>query len=104
MYGPWYSGHYQALVAGLRTRTNGRYLFEATYIFAHAVDNLLNASLHSDVGAVDTIGGGPTDSFIGVPHGYCRPCDRSDECGRAVRGKQRPPGAAGRQVLTTARI
>ena len=67
MYGPWYSGHYQALVAGLRTRTTGRFLFEATYTFAHAIDNLLNASLHSDVGAVDTIGGGPTDSFVGIP-------------------------------------
>ena len=97
MYGPWFSGHYQSVVAGVRTRKTGRFLFEANYIFAHATDNLLNASLHSDVGAIDTIGGGPTDSFVGVPPTIIDPdTGRTNANGPFVAGNGHPVPQAGK--------
>jgi Carboxypeptidase regulatory-like domain/TonB dependent receptor-like, beta-barrel len=96
-YGPWYSGRFQAAIAGLRTRTSGRFMFEATYTFAHAIDNLLNASLTSDVGAVDTIGGGPTDSFVGVPPTITDPVSgQSNADGPFVASNGHPVPQAGR--------
>ena len=97
MYGPWFSGHYQAVIVGLRTQTTGRFLFEATYTLAHAIDNLLNASLHSDVGAIDTIGSGPTDSFVGVPPVITDPdTGQSNATGPFVASNGHPVPKAGR--------
>jgi Carboxypeptidase regulatory-like domain/TonB dependent receptor/TonB-dependent Receptor Plug Domain len=70
-YGPWFSGNYNALVVGVRNRETGRFLFDANYTFARAIDNLLNSSLNSSVqtglgvrlAAFDTT----TDSFVGIP-------------------------------------
>ena len=70
-YGPWFSGRYDALIVGFRKSMSRRFTFEANYTYAHAVDNLLNSRLNSDVqtgGGVRLMGGyGPTDSFVGVP-------------------------------------
>jgi hypothetical protein len=75
----------------------GRFLFEATYTFAHAIDNLLNASLHSDVGAVDTIGGGPTDSFVGIPPVVTDPdTGQTNADGPFVAGNGHPVPQAGK--------
>jgi hypothetical protein len=70
-YGPWYSGNYSAAVLGIRKKMTGRFLFEANYIYAYAVDNLLASTLISNVqtglGIRLTAFGSTTDSFIGVP-------------------------------------
>ena len=70
-YGPWSSGRYDALIAGFRKSMSRRFTLEANYTYAHAMDNLLNSSLNSDVqtgSGVRLMGGnGPTDSFVGVP-------------------------------------
>ena len=70
-YGPWYSGTYSAAVLGIRKKMTGRFLFEANYTYAHAVDNLLASTLISNVqtglGIRLTAFGSTTDSFIGVP-------------------------------------
>ena len=69
-YGPWYSGGYDAVIAGFRQRGSKRFILEANYTYAHAVDNLLNSSLNSDVqtglGVRLTAFRGATDSFVGV--------------------------------------
>ncbi len=70
-YGPWFSGRYDAVIVGFRKRLSGRFSLEANYTYAHAVDNLLNSNLVSDVqtglGARLTAENGPTDSFVGIP-------------------------------------
>jgi hypothetical protein len=69
-YGPWFSGYYDAVIAGFRKQMGKRLLLRADYTYAHAVDNLANSSLNTDVqtgGGVRLTGlGGPSDSFIGV--------------------------------------
>ena len=70
-YGPWFSGSYDAVIAGFRKQMSKRFMLEANYTFAHAVDNLLNPSLVSDVqtglGVRLTVFGGASDSFVGIP-------------------------------------
>ena len=65
-YGPWYSGRYQAVLGGIRTRA-GLVLFDATYTYAHATDNLLRADLDSRPLPQFLAFGSATDSFVGVP-------------------------------------
>ena len=48
-YGPWFSGNYNALVVGVRRRATAKFMFEADYTFAHAIDDLLSSSLNSSV-------------------------------------------------------
>ncbi len=70
-YGPWYSGSYNAVVVGFRKQMSGRFMLEANYTYAHAIDNLLASSLISDVqtglGVRLTAFGSTTDSFVGIP-------------------------------------
>jgi len=70
-YGPWYSGSYSAVVVGFRKQMSGRFMLEANYTYAHAIDNLLASSLNSDVqtglGVRLTAFGSTTDSFVGIP-------------------------------------
>ena len=70
-YGPWYSGNYHALIVGLRKQMTGRFMFEGSYTYTHATDNLLSPSLNSNVqtglGVRLTAFGSTTDSFVGVP-------------------------------------
>lgn len=70
-YGPWYSGYYSAVIAGLRKQMSGRFAFEVSYAYAHAIDNLLSSSLYSNVqtgfGVRLTSFNSTTDSFVGVP-------------------------------------
>jgi hypothetical protein len=71
MYGPWYSGFYSAAIVGLRKRISRRFMVEANYTYAHAIDNLLSSSLYSSVqtnlGVRLTSFDSTTDSFVGVP-------------------------------------
>jgi hypothetical protein len=70
-YGPWFNGQYDAAIVGFRNRMSRRFTLEASYTYAHAVDNLLNSNFISDVqtglGVRLTAFGGPSDSFVGVP-------------------------------------
>jgi hypothetical protein len=70
-YGPWYSGNYNAVVVGLRKQMTGRFMFDANYTYAHAMDNLLSSSLSSNVqtglGVRLTAFNSTTDSFVGIP-------------------------------------
>ena len=70
-YGPWFSGDYNALIVGVRKQSAGRFMFEASYTFAHATDNLLSSSLNSSVqtglGVRLTAFSSTTDSFAGIP-------------------------------------
>jgi outer membrane receptor protein involved in Fe transport len=70
-YGPWYSGTYDAMSAGIRKRMNKRFTLDANYTWTNARDNALNSSLVSEVqtglGAGSLAVTGPTDSFVGVP-------------------------------------
>lgn len=70
-YGPWYSGSYHALIVGLRKQMTGRLIFEGSYTYAKATDNLLSPSLNSNVqtglGVRLTAFGSTTDTFVGVP-------------------------------------
>lgn len=70
-YGPWYSGSYNAVVLGFRKRMSARFMLEANYTYAQAIDNLLSSSLNSDVqtglGVRLTAFGSTTDSFVGIP-------------------------------------
>jgi Carboxypeptidase regulatory-like domain/TonB dependent receptor/TonB-dependent Receptor Plug Domain len=70
-YGPWYSGNYNAVIVGLRKQMTGRFMFDLNYTYAHAIDNLLSSSLHSNVqtglGVRLTAFNSTTDSFVGIP-------------------------------------
>jgi Carboxypeptidase regulatory-like domain/TonB dependent receptor-like, beta-barrel len=70
-YGPWFSGYYAALILGVRKQAAHGLSFDANYTYAHAMDNLLSASLYSNVqtglGVRLTAFNSTTDSFIGVP-------------------------------------
>ena len=70
-YGPWFGGSYNAVVLGVRKKMTGRFMFEANYTYAHAIDNLLSPSLISNVqtglGIRLTAFNSTTDSFVGVP-------------------------------------
>ena len=70
-YGPWFSGNYRALIAGVRKQKTGRFTLDANYTYAHAIDNLLSSSLYSNVqtglGVRLTAFNSTTDSFVGVP-------------------------------------
>jgi hypothetical protein len=70
-YGPWYSGSYHALIVGVRKQMTGRFMFEGSYTYANAIDNLLSPSLNSNVqtglGVRLTAFGSTTDTFVGVP-------------------------------------
>jgi TonB dependent receptor len=70
-YGPWFSGDFNALIVGVRKQTTSRFLFDVSYAFAHATDNLLSPNLNSSVqtglGVRLTAFSSTTDSFVGVP-------------------------------------
>jgi len=70
-YGPWFSGNYNAVILGLRKQTTGRFTFNMSYTYAHAIDNLLSSSFNSNVqgglGVRLTAFGSTTDSFVGIP-------------------------------------
>ena len=71
MYGPWYSGNYNAVIVGLRKQMSSRFTFDVNYTYAHAIDNLLSSSLNSNVqtglGVRLTAFNSTTDSFVGIP-------------------------------------
>jgi hypothetical protein len=70
-YGPWFSGNYNALIIGVRKQATGKFMFDASYAFANAQDNLLSSSLVSSVqtglGVRLTAFSSTTDSFVGIP-------------------------------------
>jgi len=70
-YGPWFSGNYNALIIGVRKQATGKFMFDASYAFANAQDNLLSSSLVSSVqtglGVRLTAFNSTTDSFVGIP-------------------------------------
>ncbi len=100
-YGPWFSGSYDAVIAGFRKQMSKRFMLEANYTYAHAVDNLLNPSLVSDVqtglGVRLTAFGGVTDSFVGIPPVVTDPVTgQSNSRGPFIASNGNPVPQAGR--------
>ena len=62
VYGPWYSGKYDAFIATAEKRFGQHYGLQANYTYARAKDNLLNSNLAMGIGQQ---GGGsvPTDNL-----------------------------------------
>ena len=62
VYGPWYSGKYDAFIATAEKRFGQRYGLQANYTYARSKDNLLNSNLAMGIGQQ---GGGsvPTDNL-----------------------------------------
>lgn len=100
-YGPWYSGNYNAVVIGLRKQMTGRFMFDLNYTHAHAIDNLLGSSLHSNVqtglGVRLTAFNSTTDSFVGVPPVVTDPnTGQSNAKGSFIASNGNPVPRAGR--------
>jgi hypothetical protein len=68
-YGPWFRGTYDALTLEVSKRMSKRFTMQASYTWAHEIDNALHSSFVSDLqtglGAAFANAIGPTDSFVG---------------------------------------
>jgi outer membrane receptor for ferrienterochelin and colicin len=70
-YGPWYQGTYNGLVFHFRKRMSKQFTLDASYTWAHDIDNTLSSNLLSEFQTGAGLGfgdsAGPDDSFVGVP-------------------------------------
>ena len=69
-FGPWGAGTYDAFTIGFQKRMSQRFTIQANYTFTHAVDNVLNSTLTSEIQNGEGVNflaiAGLSDSFVGV--------------------------------------
>lgn len=72
-FGPWFQGTYNGIQIGLKKRMSNRFTLQASYNWAHEIDDALNSNLVNELQAGGSGGAGlanffaPDDSFVGVP-------------------------------------
>ena len=83
-YGPWGSGTYDGFTIGFQKRMSHNFTVQASYTFAHAMDDVLNSTLASEIQNGEGINflaiAGLSDSFVGVPPVVTDPGDPSINC------------------------
>jgi hypothetical protein len=69
-FGPWGAGTYDAFTIGFQKRMSHRFTIQANYTFTHAIDNVLNSTLTSEIQTGEGVNflaiAGLSDSFVGV--------------------------------------
>lgn len=83
-YGPWGHGNYDGFTIGFQKRMSHHFTLQANYTFAHAIDNVINSTLASEIQSGEGVNflaiNGLTDSFVGVPPVVTDPGDPSSNC------------------------
>jgi outer membrane receptor for ferrienterochelin and colicin len=83
-YGPWGKGTYDGFTIGFQKRMSHHFTLQANYTFAHAIDNVINSTLASEIQSGEGVNflaiNGLTDSFVGVPPVVTDPGDPSANC------------------------
>jgi hypothetical protein len=68
-FGPWGAGTYDGFTIGFQKRMSHRFTLQANYTFAHAIDNVLNSTLTSEIQTGQGVNflaiAGLSDSFVG---------------------------------------
>jgi Carboxypeptidase regulatory-like domain/TonB-dependent Receptor Plug Domain/TonB dependent receptor len=68
-YGPWGKGTYDGFTIGFQKRMSDHFTLQANYTFAHAIDNVINSTLASEIqtglGVNFLAISGLTDSYVG---------------------------------------
>lgn len=68
-FGPWGAGTYDGFTIGFQKRMSRRFTVQANYTFAHAIDNVLNSTLTSEIQTGQGVNflaiSGLSDSFVG---------------------------------------
>lgn len=69
-FGPWGSGTYDGFTIGFQKRLSHRFTLQANYTFTHAVDDVLNSTLVSEIQSGEGVNflaiAGLSDSFVGI--------------------------------------
>ncbi len=69
-FGPWGAGTYDGFTIGFQKRMSHRFTIQANYTFTHAIDNVLNSTLTSEIqnglGVNFLAIAGLSDSFVGT--------------------------------------
>ncbi len=83
-YGPWGKGTYDGFTLGFVKRMSHNFTIQANYTFAHAIDNVINSTLATEIQSGEGVNflaiNGLTDSFVGVPPVVTDPGDPSSGC------------------------
>jgi len=68
-FGPWGSGTYDGFTVGFQKRMTHNFTLQASYTYAHAMDDVLNSTLASEIQSGEGINflaiSGLSDSFVG---------------------------------------
>jgi len=69
-FGPWGAGTYDGFTLGMQKRMSHHFTIQANYTFAHAIDNVLNSTLTSEIqtgqGVNFLANAGLSDSYVGL--------------------------------------
>jgi hypothetical protein len=69
-FGPWGSGTYDGFTIGFQKRMSHRFTIQGSYTYAHAIDNVLNSTLASEIQTGEGVNflaiSGLSDSFVGI--------------------------------------
>ncbi len=69
-FGPWGMGSYDGFTVGFQKRMSRRFTVQANYTFAHAIDNVLNSTLSSEIQTGEGVNflaiSGLSDSYVGI--------------------------------------
>ena len=69
-FGPWGEGTYDGFTLGFQKRMSHRFTLQANYTYTHAIDNVLNSTLTSEIqsglGVNFLAIAGLSDSFVGI--------------------------------------
>jgi len=69
-YGPWGHGTYDGFTIGFQKRMSHHFTLQANYTFTHAIDNVINSTLASEIQTGEGVNflaiSGLTDSFLGI--------------------------------------
>lgn len=69
-YGPWGAGTYDGFTIGFQKRMSHNFTLQANYTFTHAIDNVLNSTLGSEIQSGEGVNflaiAGLSDSFVGT--------------------------------------
>jgi outer membrane receptor protein involved in Fe transport len=83
-YGPWGQGTYDGFTLGFQKRMSRHFALQASYTYAHAIDNVINSTLASEIQTGEGVNflaiAGLTDSFVGTPPVVTDPGDPSNNC------------------------
>src|SRR5258708_33722628 len=64
-YGPWGKGTYDGFTIGFQKRMSHRFTLQANYTFTHAIDNVINSTLASEIQTAEGVNFLPISGLTG---------------------------------------